>query len=231
MKVSRREFMGAAAIGLTAAQTAGAAATAARKRGPSVPLFNGRNLDGWYSYLRPIGKNTDPDGIFKVENGLIHILGKNFGYLATNEEFDDFHLSVEFKWGEKKFPPRLNAKRDSGILYRFPADKEDKVWPYSIECQVQEGDCGDFWMIGGTSVVVDGVTHLRFIQKKRDAEKPNGQWNRIEIVADGDRCTHVVNGVVVNEAAGANVAKGRIVLQSEGAEVFYRKVEVRRLVD
>ncbi len=56
-----------------------------------VPLFNGKNLDGWYSYLDSSGKNKDPNGVFKVENGMIHILdvpmsgGKSDnGYLATN---------------------------------------------------------------------------------------------------------------------------------------------------
>jgi hypothetical protein len=230
MKISRREFIGAAVAGATAARAAAAPSPVKRKLGPTLQLFNGKNLDGWYTYIRPVGKNTDPDGIFKVEEGLIHVLGKSFGYVATNDEFDDFHLAVEFKWGAKKWPPRQNAKRDSGILYRFPAGQEDRVWPYSIECQVQEGDCGDLWLINGTSVVVDGVTQLRFVQKKRDGEHPTGQWNRIEVIADGDHLTHIVNGVIVNEASGLNVAKGKVLLQSEGAEVYYRKVELRKML-
>ena len=108
-------------------------------------------------------------------------------------------------------------------------DKEDKVWPHSIECQIQEGDCGDFWLVAGPTVMADGAVQNRFIKKKKDAEKPNGEWNKIEVIADSGKCTHVVNGVVVNEATEASVAKGKIILQSEGAEVFYRKVELRQL--
>jgi hypothetical protein len=65
--------------------------------------------------------------------------------------------------------------------------------------------------------------------KKTDAEKPHGQWNTIEVVCDGDKITNIVNGVVVNEGTNASVTQGRILLQSEGAEVFYRKVELEPL--
>ena len=235
MKPSRREFIGAAAGSLAVATLGWAGTQTSKKKGDTVKLFNGKDLDGWYIFLRdaekkPRAKNEDPEGIFKVKDKVIHVLGKEFGYIATEKEYDDFHLTVEFKWGEQKFAPRLTQKRDSGILYRFPADKEDKVWPTSLECQIQEGDCGDFWMIAGTTIVAGGETQNRFFKKVKDAEKPNGEWNRIEVIADGGRCTHVVNGVVVNEGTEASVAKGRICLQSEGAELFYRKVELRPLV-
>ncbi len=196
-----------------------------------IQLFNGKNLDGWYTVLETKGINNDPEGIFKVEDGLIHILGKEFGYLCTKKEYENYHLTVEFKWGEKKFPPRENAKRDSGILYHFPADKRDEVWPYCIECQVQEGDCGDFWLVG-PSLTANGQRFTKKfdrIIKTKDAEKPWGQWNTMEVIADGSKCTHIVNGVVVNEAVDASSHKGKILLQSEGAEVWYRKVTLKPL--
>jgi len=195
-------------------------------RSGEIELFNGKNLDGWYTVLKTKGINNDPEGIFKVENGLIHVLGKEFGYLCTKKEYENYRLIVEFKWGEKKFAPRLDAKRDSGILYHFPADKRDEVWPYCIECQVQEGDCGDFWLVG-PAVTANGrrfTEKFDRIIKTKDAEKPWGEWNTMEVIADGSKCTHIVNGAVVNEATDANVRKGKILLQSEGAEVYYRKV-------
>jgi hypothetical protein len=199
-------------------------------QGEVVKLFNGKNLDGWYTFLPSKGKNSDPEGNFKVEDGsVIHVLGKEFGYVCTEKEYENFHLSLEFKWGEKKFPPRENQKRDSGILYHFPVGKEDRVWPHSIECQVQEGDCGDFWLVAGTSIEVDGKRVTNYSKKKKDAEKPNGEWNTIEVICDGDKCVHIVNGVTVHEGVKASVTKGKILLQSEGAEVYYRKVELRPL--
>jgi hypothetical protein len=138
---------------------------------------------------------------------------------------------VEFKWGEKKYPPRENAVRDNGICYYVVA--ADKVWPRSVECQVQEGDCGDFWLIDSVTAIVDGVqqgpTKNTRVTKKKDNEKPTGEWNRIEIIASKGKCTHIVNGVVVNEATGVSLRNGRILIQSEGAEIYYRKIEIMEL--
>ncbi len=63
--------------------------------------------------------------------------------------------------------------------------------------------------------------------KTIDAEKPSGEWNTIEVVCDGDKIINIVNGVTVNEGTKASLTKGKILLQSEGAEVYYRKVELR----
>jgi hypothetical protein len=67
-------------------------------------LCNRKNLDGWYPYLQSTGKDNDPEGIFKVESGMIHILGipqtgqeQDFGYLATNQEFSDVRIHAEYK--------------------------------------------------------------------------------------------------------------------------------------
>ncbi len=202
-----------------------------KDEGEAVSLFNGKDLSGWYTYIphkdKSIDPKTDPKGVFQVEDGLIHVSGEEFGCLTTEKEFDDYHLIVEFKWGEKKYPPRENAVRDSGILMHCVGP--DKVWTKSIECQIQEGDCGDFWLVDGTSITVDGKEQKGRVVKQKDAEKPTGQWNTIEVVCDGGKITNIVNGVVVNEGTDASVTKGKITLQSEGAEVFYRKVELKPL--
>ena len=50
--------------------------------------------------------------------------GKEFGYICTEKTFKDFHLAVEFKWGEKKYPPRDadTTKRDNGICFYVPLE-------------------------------------------------------------------------------------------------------------
>jgi hypothetical protein len=194
----------------------------------AVPLFNGRNLEGFYTYLPSKGKNSDPEGIFTVHDGMIHVLGKEFGYIATEKEYENYHLTVEFKWGERRWPPRANDKRDSGILLH--AVGPDKVWMKSIECQIQEGDTGDFWLVDGTSLTCSGKAQTDGrVVKKKDGEKPKGEWNVVEVICDGGKIRNLVNGVVVNEGTAASVTKGKILLQSEGAEIFYRKVELRLL--
>ena len=194
-------------------------------------LFNGKNLDGWYVYVphkdKSISPLEDSGGVFKVEDGAIHVSGEEFGCLTTKQEYANYHLFVEFKWGTKRYAPRENAVRDSGILMHCVGP--DKVWTKSIECQIQEGDCGDFWMVDGTTLEVDGKVEPRFKKKNKDAEKPSGEWNTVEVICNGDQITNIVNGVVVNKGTKASVTKGKIMLQSEGAEVFYRRVELREL--
>jgi hypothetical protein len=195
-------------------------------------LFNGTDLNGWYSFLKTKGKNNDTDTVFSVKDGMLKITGKEFGYIGTEKSFSDFHLVVEFKWGEKKYAPRENRVRDNGILYH--AVLTDRVWPRSIECQIQEGDCGDFWLIDSVTIVtVDSgrttPTRNTRIIKQKDNEKPTGEWNRIEVISQKGKCTHIVNGVVVNEGTEATLRSGRIMIQSEGAEIYFRKIDIREL--
>jgi hypothetical protein len=199
------------------------------------PLFNGKNLNGWYSFLPTKGKNNDPEKVFMVENGLLHISGKEFGYISTEKTFKDFHLVVEFKWGEKKFPPRDadTTKRDNGICFYMPLSEKDFIWPKSIECQVQEGDVGDIWLIDSTTVVIDGKqtepNNYTRVKKKKDNEKPNGEWNLVEVIVDKGQIIYKVNRIVVNEAGSPSLNEGKIIIQSEGAEIYYRKIEIAEL--
>ncbi len=195
------------------------------------PLFNGKDLGGWYSFLKNKGKNNDSNQVFTVNNGLLHITGQDFGYIVTERTYTDFHLVAEFKWGEKKYPPRESVARDNGICYYVVPT--DRVWPRSVECQIQEGDCGDFWLIDSVTAIVDGVqqgpTKNTRVFKKKDNEKPTGEWNRIEIIASKGKCTHIMNGVIVNEGENMSLRSGRILIQSEGAEIYYRKIDLKEL--
>ncbi|MBI1982653.1 MAG: DUF1080 domain-containing protein, partial [Acidobacteria bacterium] len=62
-----------------------------------------------------------------------------------------------------------------------------------------------------------------------EVEKPHGEWNLLELVAAGDTVKYYVNGKLVNEGSGANPARGKILFQSEGAELFYRRIELEPL--
>lgn len=222
------------------------------------PLFNGTDLDGWYSYLPSKGKNNDPQGIFKVENGMIHILDKpagsnqDFGYIATQESYSNYHLRLEYMWGGKRFAPRNGKKRDSGVIYHVQGN--DGIWPRGVEYQIQEGDTGDFWMLGGTrmTTTVNSPGHkepdfasngVPYETKRGDFvrvgnsgsyDKREG-WNTVDIIVKGDSVMQMVNGVVNNHAFnllkpdGSPLTSGRILIQAEGAEVFYRNIEIRPL--
>jgi hypothetical protein len=199
----------------------------------SVVLFKPEDRSQWYVFLQGSEKGKDSLDVFRFENGMIHASGQKFGYIATEESYSNFHLKLEFKWGEKKYPPRENDKRDAGILYNGDIYDGDKIWPRSLECQIQEGDCGDIWLIDSASAIhSDTMTKkepYHRVVKFRDAEKPTGEWNKVEIIVNKGDITYVVNGQVVNKAKNPSPKAGRILLQSEGAEIYYRNVELQKL--
>jgi hypothetical protein len=111
--------------------------------------------------------------------------------------------------------------------------EKDTVWPKSIEFQIQEGDVGDIWLIDSTTIKVnDTITRpdsfVRVI-KRTDAENSTGQWNKIEIIANRGKVTYIVNGKTVNEFKDPSRQEGKILIQSEGAEIYYRKIELTEL--
>jgi hypothetical protein len=196
-------------------------------------LLHENDLDGWKIFLESKGVDNDPEQIFTVRDGILHDIGKELGYIMTDRVYTNYHLKLEFKWGEKKWPPRDKLKRDSGICYHIPEGEPDRIWPQSIECQIQEGDVGDFCLLGYSTIEVGGEQNVprRYsrVVKSADNEFPNGNWNTVEVLTFQGTCVHIVNGVVVNYGHNASLRSGRILLQSEYAEVFYRNVEIRRL--
>jgi hypothetical protein len=230
------------------------------------PLFNGKNLNGWsvhYASKTPEGAPSR-ENPFDVRNGQIHVYraaaagsAQPFAYLLTDAEYRDYRLSLEYRWGEKKFAPRQDVVRDSGLLYHVHRTPPD-TWPASAEAQIQEGDTGDSWAISSQlSSFVDPKTRLYALPAEggvpitvgRDGASERTRhnrvneypgWNKLEVIVRGDRAAHIVNGVVnmrvadlkAWDAAGNSWAKldhGRIALQAEGAEVFYRNIQIRPL--
>ena len=92
-------------------------AQAPSPRQHTVHLFNGKNLDGWYTFIKDRGRNNDPKKVFTVQDGMLHISGEEWGCITTNEEYKNYKLVVEYKWGEETHGSRLNNARDNGILF------------------------------------------------------------------------------------------------------------------
>src|SRR6478672_8017483 len=275
---------------LVALAAAGISFAGALPQNDWKPLWNGKDLDGWTTwmqkpsptsevpglpkdaqgrYTEPIGSGRDPLKVFTVSpdvdgRAAIRISGEVFGELRTKESFQNYRLRLQFKWGEKKWPPRdgPTTQRDSGLLYHVHAEPgvDGRTWARSIELQIQEHDVGDLYAIGSTIAVRAKVRRgttpplydydpagdwTYFTQnqgsagrciKSPDNEKPTGEWNTVELIAFKDDAIHIVNGKVVmrlhgpqriDTAALTPVTSGPIILQSEGAEIFYRAVEMR----
>jgi hypothetical protein len=240
----------------------------ARPSAPWKPLFSGTSLESWYTYIDGQGLDQDPQGVFKFQDGVLHVypdappgIRVPFGYVATRREYADFHLRLEYRWGTKKFPPRQDRARDAGVVYGCSGP--DRVWPEGVECQIQEGDTGDLWALRTfVETTVDPNVpgpQARFLEaeaggivrtvgsldKNTRVEKccPNEieGWNTVEVIVRGAASTHIVNGKVLfrslrmlrsdpeNPGQRVPIRRGKILLQAEGAEVFYRKVEIREL--
>lgn len=236
------------------------------KSGDPVLTFNGKDLNGFYVYTKPHGY-ADPNGVFTVVDGEIRVSGQDWGGFATGGNFRDYHLIVEWRWGDETWGDRKAKSRDSGILLHCvgPDGAVGGQWMESIECQIIEGGCGDFLAVGGrnkpsiTCETRTGPDRQLYYEKggtpvtrdsgrfnwwgrdpewkdvlgvrgPRDVEKPAGEWNRMEVICDGDTITNIVNGLVVNVVRGSSHTEGKIQFQSEGAEIFFRKIEVRPLL-
>lgn len=240
-----------------------------------ISLFNGRDLSGWYSMLQKSGRGVAEERkIVAIEDGMLHILGNEItaepaeaGYIATTQEYENVHIRVEYKWGEKRFPPRIFTKRDNGLLYGLVG--ADKVWPTMVECQIEEGDVGDYFLVGGIRGVQDrhdnglfgeGLTPDGWTEAARPGShgnpppEPTGgrkikdgnfekldDWNVVEVIWQGDRSAHIVNGRTVNVVSmlqqpdPANpgtfipLTRGKLAIEIEFAEIWYRRIEVRSL--
>ena len=234
----------------------------------TIQLFNGRNLEGWYTFLQNRGRDIDPKGVFTVNNGMIRISGEEWGCITTDLVYENYRLIVEFKWGELTFEPRLNNARDCGLLLHSQGEDgaSQGIWMHSIECQIIEGGTGDFIVVGDGSkqfqitstvspekqegtFVFQPDGQLTVIQKgrinwfgrdpewkdilgfrgKNDIEKSVGEWNTLECIVVNGEITIYLNEVLVNKATNVKPDKGRIQIQSESAEIYFRRVELTPL--
>ena len=122
-------------------------------RQTKIQLYNGKDLSGWYTFIKGKGKNIDPNRVFTIQNGLIHISGEEFGCITTDAEFENYTLEVEYKWGSMTYPPRVQNARDSGVLLNSTGEDGafSGIWMHSIECQLIEGGTGDMLVVGDGS--------------------------------------------------------------------------------
>jgi hypothetical protein len=239
-----------------------------------VSLLNGRDLSGWYTMLQKSGKDVaQARKIVVMEQEMLHILGNEVtaepgepGYIATHQEFENVHIRVEYKWGVKRFPPRSESKRDNGILYGLVG--EDKVWPRMVECQIEEGDVGDYFLVDGIRGIQGRHENGLFGQGltpngwsappatrpgEAPAEPTTGrmikdgnfenldEWNVVEVIWQGDRSAHIVNGRTVNVVSMLQqpdpqnpgkfipLTRGKIAIEIEFAEIWFRRIEVKAL--
>ena len=220
--------------------------------------------------LAPLGlfPGLDPHGVFTLQQQdgetVLRVSGEIYGALTSKQSFRNYHLTLQYRWGEKKWPPRLQKLKDSGILYHAIGEHGQEYfrsWMMSQEFQIMEGHNGDYWQQAGSAIdirafmpesimnavadetqpflkVGKGEELQGFVLRKENHEKPAGQWNTVELISFEGQSLHIVNGQVVmvlkNSRYHQNgrdipMWQGKIQLQSEAAEVFYKDVKIKPL--
>jgi hypothetical protein len=226
--------------------------------------------DAQGNLLPPIGYDKNEANVFSVvmQEGepVLRISGEIYGCVFTKQDFTNYDLKLKVKWGNKKWVPRLDEPRDSGILYNSQGECGVDYWHswmLSQEFQVSEYErgnaMGDFWCIAnstadiraaynptkdtlkfspGAAPVTMGNGRSGFCQASANYESPAGQWTELELIHVNGQSVHIVNGHVVmaldNSGFMANgqrqpLTHGKIQLQSEAAEVYYKGIMIKPL--
>lgn len=238
-----------------------------------IRLFNGKNLDGLYTWLEHT-KYEDPKKVFAVEDGVLHVSGDEMGYVCTRQRYKNYHLVVEYRWGDRTFGSRKTMAKSSGVFLHCgePDGAYHGQFLAGIEAQIIEGGTGDLefiagkradgsdihvavtaettgrldrlnqpvWKEGGRRTAITSQIAWRLswfghepewenvlgYRGKHDLDSPGQQWTRLDVICDGGHILYRVNGVLANEAFDANPSSGKIMLQCEEAEIFFRRFEL-----
>jgi len=185
--------------------------------------------------LKPVGLNPPGQNVFSVieQDGklVLRVSGEYYGCAATRASFTNYHFRAKVKWGEKKWAPRLEEPKDSGILYHSRGDfgvEYWKSWALSQEFQVIEHGLGEYWTQATSAFDIRADPKAPGAQAPRwnpaapwmeftapnnhalagsDEDRP-GSWNSIELLCFQDNCLHIVNGKVVMALAHARYKDG-----------------------
>ena len=196
-------------------------------------LFNGKDLTGWSMDIPAHDKKPELAKSFIVRDGMLVSLGKPFGHLLTDKEYENYRLIAEYRFAGKP--------GNCGILVHASKLRNlYKMYPKSIEVQMNHTHAGDFWCIVEDIKVPDmikrrgakekwGITEgkaRRILNLTDGSEKPVGEWNRMKIECLGDEVKVWVNGELVNHGHGCTAKKGKLSIQAEGSEVEFRRLDM-----
>ena len=199
----------------------------------TTDLFNGSDLTGWHVDVPHLDENPDAKATFIVRDGMLVSLGRPNGHIITDAQYENYRLEVEYRFAGKP--------GNCGVLVHASTPRAlYKMFPKSIEVQMNHRHAGDFWCIVEDITVPDmvkrrgpkekwGITEgkaRRILNLTDDSEKPPGKWNKMVIECVKDAVKVWVNDDLVNHGTKCTATKGQIALQAEGSEVEFRKLSL-----
>jgi Domain of Unknown Function (DUF1080) len=208
-----------------------------------ITLFDGKTTNGWHTY----GKSS-AGKIWKVEDGALHAdasvrkdMPNEGGDLTTNEEFENFDLKLEWK---------ISEKGNSGvILFVHEAPEFEESWNTGPEIQVLDNGTPTRLGHPDAKLYTHRAGDLYDLLASKEAVKPQGQWNQVEIVANKGKLDLFMNGqhtltttmwdenwkkmIAISKfkdmPSFGTYQKGKIALQDHGNDVWYRNIRIRKL--
>jgi hypothetical protein len=189
-------------------------AAEASKPEPWVPLFNGRNLDGWTPKITGYALGENVAQTFRVENGVLRVVyegytefGGKFGHLFYKTPFSNYVLRVEYRFVGQQTPGGPGwALRNSGMMIHSQSPqslRKEQDFPVSIEVQLLGGDGKNKRSTAnlctpGTHVVLDGKLWTQHCTDSKSKTYHGDQWVTVELEVHGDKLIkHLVEGETV----------------------------------
>ncbi|MHC4171192.1 MAG: 3-keto-disaccharide hydrolase, partial [Planctomycetota bacterium] len=176
-----------------------------------VPLFNGRNLDGW------VNVNCAPE-TWTVRDEMIICTGMPTGVL----HYENYVLELEWR--------HMKKGGNAGLfIHSDPVTAPGQPFTRSIEMQIMDGNAGDMFSIHGATMRTDKPHPRGWMRSlpSEDRMNPTGQWNHYRIESRDGAATLAVNGKVVTRGYDLNPRKGYICLESEGSEIHFRNIRIK----
>lgn len=193
-----------------------------------VPLFNGKNLDGW------VNVNCAPS-TWTIEDGMLICSGVPIGELRTTKMYENFILEAEWRHMKPKGNAGIFVWADAMIAKGTPFIR-------GVEVQVLENAYGEGpgFTTHGDIFPIHGAIMRPLTGKNvgkasarafptEHVSNPSPQWNHYRIECNNGNITLAVNGKVVTKGADASPRKGYICLESEGGLVHWRNVRIKEL--
>jgi hypothetical protein len=167
-----------------------------------VSLFNGKDFTGWrFSDAKPTPETPPPN--WKVEDGVIRLSGGNSPHLASEKEYGDFDVRLQWR--------AMRDRYNSGFFIR--SGREVKANQINLSQAA----------VGKLMSGAEGGDAVPTLQK------PVGEWNDWRVVAVGDRVTFWCNGQRAWEVTGFKDRRGYLGLQAEGAPMEFRNIRIKEL--
>ncbi|HEO70679.1 MAG TPA: DUF1080 domain-containing protein [Candidatus Hydrogenedentes bacterium] len=197
-----------------------------------VPLFNGQDLAGW------VNVNTAED-TWGVRDGLLVCSGHPIGVMRSDKQYENFILHIEWR--------HMEAGGNSGVfVWSEGTVPKGKSLPKGVEVQMLELDWvnqhkdkdgnlppiayvhGELFGANGAVTVPDNPRGSRS-KSIENRCKGKGEWNVYDVVCVDGVIKLAVNGKFVNGISNSSVKKGYLCLESEGAEIHFRNIQILEL--